>query len=192
MIQAIIFDCFGVLAADGWLPFKRKYFSANQDLFQRAGDLNKQVDSGLADYQEFIEQVASLAGITPKEARYQIEQNPAHTEVFDYIKNDLKPKYKIGLLSNSGANWLPELFTSEQIKLFDAIALSYETGITKPDPRAYQIIAQRLAVDPVDCIFIDDQDRFCTSAQDAGMQAIVYQTLPHLQADLKKILAKQR
>lgn len=185
-----MFDCFGVLASDGWLPFKRKYFGHDTELFVQAGDLNKRVDAGLADYDDFIGEVATMAGISGAEARRQIDDNPPNPELFEYISNELKPNYKIGMLSNAGANWLPELFTSEQIGLFDAIALSYETGVIKPLPAAYHIIAERLGVRPEECVLIDDQERYCTAARDEGMQAVVYETVEQMQSDLKRILAK--
>jgi hypothetical protein len=46
MIRAIIFDCFGVLTTDAWLPFKNKYFAQNEVLMARASELNKQSDAG--------------------------------------------------------------------------------------------------------------------------------------------------
>jgi len=190
MIKAIIFDCFGVLAGDGWLPFKREHFGHNPELFEQAGDLNKQVDAGLADYDEFIAKVAKLAHVPEQEARTQIEDNPPHRQLFAYIATELKPSYKIGMLSNAGANWLSELFSAEQIALFDAFALSYETGVVKPEPRAYHIIAERLGIKPDECVLVDDQARYCVAARDAGMQAIEFKSFEQLRADLEKILAK--
>lgn len=189
MIRAIIFDCFGVLASDGWLPFKRKYFGHDKELFEQAGDLNKQVDAGLADYDDFIREVAKMAGLSEAVARQAIEDNPPHAELFEYIRSELKPKYKIGMLSNAGANWLPELFSAQQIALFDAIALSYETGVIKPESQAYHIIAERLGVGLNECVLIDDQERYCMAARDEGMQAIIYESLEQTRADLEKILA---
>lgn len=177
-----------MLAGDGWLPFKRKYFGRDQKLFERAGDLNKQVDAGLADYNEFLRQVAGLAGITYEDAYKQIEDNPPHEELFAYIATKLKPRYKLGMLSNAGDNWLAEMFSSEQIGLFDAVALSYETGVVKPDPRAYRIIAERLDVDPAECVFIDDQQRYCVAAEGEGMQAILFADFEQMKRDLEKIL----
>jgi epoxide hydrolase-like predicted phosphatase len=188
MIKAIIFDCFGVLASDGWLPFKRKYFGDDPALFEQAGDLNKQVDSGLADYNDFFTQLAELAHITPEAVREQIEQNPVNTELFDYIRDKLKPDYKLGILSNAGGNWLNDMFTDEQVALFDATTLSYEIGLTKPDPRVYQIAAQRLDVQPEECIFIDDQERYCAAAKELGMSAIIFTSTEQLIADLEAML----
>src|SRR5690348_2888052 len=62
MIKAIVFDCFGVLTSDGWLPFKKKYFGHDSALTEEATSLNKQVDAGLISYDDFVPAVAKLAG----------------------------------------------------------------------------------------------------------------------------------
>lgn len=188
MVKAIIFDCFGVLTSDGWLPFKKKHFGHSQELTQQATDLNKQVDSGFSDYQTFITDVAELARVPRKEAREAIEDNVADEELFSYIQKELKPRYKIGLLSNAGDNWLDELFSPEQVALFDAVALSYDTGVVKPGKKAYETIAERLGVELNECIFIDDQERYCTAARSYGMQAIVYSDVSQLKQELERLL----
>ena len=133
MIKAIVFDCFGVLASDGWLPYRKLHFSKNPILLEEAIALNKNVDAGISKYDDFIKQVAEMAGVSEEAARADIENNIPNEELFDYIKSDLKPRYKIGMLSNAAENWLDEMFTNEQVELFDATALSYEIGFIKPD-----------------------------------------------------------
>jgi len=185
--QALIFDCFGVLCSDGWLPFKRKHFGHDEVLLQEAGDFNKQVDAGMAEYGDFIAWLSEKSGQSAIDVRQQLEANPPDEELFKVIK-EYKPTYKLGILSNAGVNWLPEIFSPDQLSLFDATALSYETGLSKPNGRAYQLIAQRLGVLPEQCIFIDDQPSFVTAAHDEGMQAIVYQSAEQLARDLAQIL----
>jgi HAD superfamily hydrolase (TIGR01509 family) len=187
MIRAIIFDCFGVLTTDAWLPFKEKYFSDNEELFRLATDLNKQADSGLIGYDDFVRGVADLAGISFTDARKTINNNVPNAPLFKHIAQ-LKPKYKLGILSNASGNWLPDLFAAEQLAAFDATALSYETGVTKPEPRAYETIATRLSAEPEECVFIDDQERFCTAAEDVGMRSVWYQSFDQMKSDLEKIL----
>lgn len=191
MIQAIIFDCFGVLTSDAWIPFKRRHFGHDPALEQQATDLNKQVDAGLADYDDFISGVAELAGMSASSARASIENNVANEELFEYIAGSLKPNYKLGLLSNAGANWLGELFSADQAGLFDAVCLSCDTGYVKPDERAYRDAARRLGVDPSACIFVDDQERYCTAARDTGMTAVVYHNFKQCRRDIDDILARQ-
>lgn len=187
MIKAIVFDCFGVLASDGWLPFRTRHFGENAELLEEATSLNKQVDAGLADYDDFIHAVAALADVTEATARQEIESNVPDAQLFEYIR-PLKAEYKIGMLSNAGANWLDKMFTPNQTALFDAVVLSYELGIVKPDARMYEAIASRLGVLPEECVFIDDQPRYLIGAQDIGMQTVLYENFEQFKTALEKLL----
>ena len=188
MIQAIVFDCFGVLTSDGWLPFKQKYFGDNSESFEEVSDLNKQAGAGMLSPREFIGRVAEKAGISPDQAVREIDASNVNSELFEYIRMELKPQYKIGMLSNAGSNQLEKLFTAEQVGLFDEIALSYEMGTVKPEVRAYETIADRLGVTPQEIVFIDDQERHCSGARGVGMKTIVYQDLQQMKRELQKIL----
>jgi HAD superfamily hydrolase (TIGR01509 family) len=183
MIRAIIFDCFGVLTTDGWLPFKQRCFGHNPALMTRASELNRMSDAGLMTYHEFVDEIASMAGLPAATVHHAIESNVANEPLFSYIR-ELAPHYTIGLLSNASADWLQHLFSPEQCALFKAVALSYETGFVKPDPRAYEIIAERLGLEVGECLLVDDQERFCTGAREAGMPAIWYKSVEQLKAEL--------
>lgn len=189
MIKAIIFDFFGVIASDGWLPFKNKYFGDNPELFEKASELNKQADSGLKNYDEFITEIAKMAGLNKEQVSDFIENNVSDEKLLEYIGNELKPKYKIGMLSNAGANWLDDIITKEQVALFDAVVLSYETGVVKPNPQAYKIIADKLSLRPEECIFIDDQERYAVGAEVVGMKTIVYKDFPQLKKEIDRLLS---
>lgn len=188
MIKAIVFDCFGVLATDGWLPFKRINFSKNPELFNRATELNREVDRGIISYDQFVKKIAQMAQVSEKLAHEQIDNNIPDQQLFKYIKKELKPHYKIGVLSNAAANWLGEIFTKEQNALFDAIALSYEVGAIKPEPKAYETIAKRLGVKTAECIFVDDQQRYCLGAEKVGMKSIGYAEFAPFKERLKQLL----
>ena len=188
MIKAVIFDCFGVLASDGWLPFKARYFEDDPSLSQQATLLSKEVDAGKANYDDFIRKVAQMAHLSEEQAREQIENNIPDEKLFAYIQ-ELKHKYQIGLLSNAGDNWLNEIFSPEQVSLFDAVALSYEIGAIKPDIRAYEVIAERLQVQLPECVFMDDQPKYVEGAKRAGMRALLYTNADQLKDDLPVLLA---
>jgi putative hydrolase of the HAD superfamily len=101
-----------------------------------------------------------------------VDGNGANEALFAYIQNELKPQYKIGLLSNVGSDILGDLFSDEQVALLDEKVLSYQIGAVKPDPLAYEATAMRLGVAIEECLFVDDLERFCTAAEEAGMKAI--------------------
>jgi len=188
---AIIFDCFGVLATDGWLPFRNKQFGEDKSLLLQADRLNKQMDTGFISYKKFVMEIAILAGVSEEVVDSNIDSNVPNEELLQYISKELKPNYKIGILSNAGANWLDTIFTTEQLSMFDAVMISYEAGVVKPEPLAYEIIAQRLDVPLGACVFIDDQERYCVGAQTVGMQAIKYTNFAQLKRDLTAILESE-
>jgi putative hydrolase of the HAD superfamily len=190
MIKAIIFDCFGVLVTEQWLAFKDEYFGVNTPAAAEAAELLHQTDAGLLDYNEFLEQLAQKTGLAAQEIDERLSQNAPNRPLFEYIEKQLKPHYKIGMLSNAASNWLSELFTTPQLKLLDAIALSFESGVAKPDERAYTAIADKLGVAAEECVFVDDQERHCAGARDTGMAAVLYKNVAQATADLEKILAK--
>lgn len=188
VIEAVVFDCYGVLATDGWLPFKCRYFGSDRRLLAQAGELNRLADSGQISQAVFFRQVAVLAGIKPAAARREIKQNRPNDELFAFIQSMLKPRYKIGLLSNAGADWLSRIFIPAQLKLFDAVALSFQTGFLKPAPEAYRDIADRLGVKPNKCLLIDDQERYCRGAEDGGMAAICFRSNSQIQQEMSSLL----
>lgn len=188
MVKAILFDCFGVLTSDGWIPFKRRHFAHDPQLNQQATDLNKQANAGFIDAAAFIKGIAELANVPQQQVRRVLENNVADEDLFEYIRTTLRPHYKLGMLSNAGANMLGDLFTTRQIDVFDEIALSFETGHVKPEQQAYEQLAGRLGVDPGDCIFVDDQERHCAGAEAAGMRAIVYKDFEQFKAQLEPLL----
>ncbi len=187
MIKAIIFDCFGVLATEAWLPFKAQYFGKDPVLFDQASQLANQANSGLIGYEEFIKSVAKLAGIDSTIVHQAMTCNVPNSELFDYIRG-LKTDYKIGFLSNIAGDRLGEIFTAEQLALLDVIALSYKTGLIKPQAEAYLGIARQLDVAAEDCVFVDDQERQVTGARQAGMRAILYQDFEQFRPALETIL----
>lgn len=189
MIKAIIFDCFGVLTKDWWREFCSTI--PKGPALDRAHELNHQYDAGLISLKEFADQVAEATGREHK----PIEDIFAHPEpeknlvLLNYIRG-LKPKYKIGMLSNVGTNWIRDYFLNgEESKLFDDFVLSFEVGVTKPNPKIFEIAAERLGVEPEEVVFTDDIDRYCVAAEAIGMKAIVYQDFNQFKAELEKLLS---
>ncbi|OGL34530.1 hypothetical protein A3F65_02715 [Candidatus Saccharibacteria bacterium RIFCSPHIGHO2_12_FULL_47_16b] len=188
MAKAIIFDCFGVLTKDWWREFCATL--PEGPVLEKAKELNHQYDAGLISLQDFVAAVHKITGRKPEpiEDIFVSPEPMKNTELLEYIKQ-LKPKYKIGIISNVGTNWIRDYFlTEEEQALFDDMVLSFEVGTTKPDPRIYEMAAERLGVKPEEVIFIDDLEPYCEAARGVGMQSIVYQDFVQLKTALQKIL----
>lgn len=176
MIRAVIFDCFGVLATGTWSEFCERHFADDETKRVLARDLNRASDGGYITDAEYYGELAMLAGIEPDEVARQLREGIVlNAELFGYVSR-LRPDYKIGLLSNVGSDWLYENFTEDQLALFDAKVLSHDSGYVKPDSRAYELIAERLGVQPEECVFVDDMEHNVAGAQAVGMQAVQHLT----------------
>jgi len=109
-------------------------------------------------------------------------------EVLDYIKHELKPKYKIGIVSNVMADYLYLILSKDDLKLFDDVVLSYKAGVAKPESEIYELALRNLGVKPEEAVFIDDQERFVEAAKAVGMKGIYFQDFNQMKRDLEKAL----
>jgi putative hydrolase of the HAD superfamily len=55
---------------------------------------------------------------------------------------------------------------------FDQMVDGRRDGVLKPDPHAYHLMAQRLGVEPSECVFIDDQPGNILGGETVGMQCV--------------------
>ena len=80
----------------------------------------------------------------------------------------------IGAVSNGTSLWRTFL---EQLGLepyFDAVAISCERGICKPEVELFLWVTERLEVDPEECIYVGDGDGGeMEAARDLGMRAVL-------------------
>jgi putative hydrolase of the HAD superfamily len=182
-LEAIIFDCFGVLYVD----YTEAYFARFPGLVSRLHQLNNACDHGLLKRQEFFESLSRITGDSSEVINEAFQhEHILNRAAIDYIQKELKPKYKIALLSNIGQGWIQDFFDEHQLhELFDAVVLSGVEGITKPDPEIYRRAAEQLGVVPEACIMVDDRAENCQGAEAAGMQSILYETYEQLRRDLQ-------
>ncbi len=65
-----------------------------------------------------------------------------------------KAGIRTGLVSNSwGTRRYDRVLLAD---LFDGIVISGEVGMRKPTPQMYEIGAQRIGLEPSECVFVDD------------------------------------
>ncbi len=75
-----------------------------------------------------------------------------------------------GLVSNSWS--IAHYDRRLLVELFDAVVISAEVGLHKPQPEIYLLAAERLQVEPAKCLFVDDLTENCEGAEAVGMTAI--------------------
>jgi putative hydrolase of the HAD superfamily len=83
-----------------------------------------------------------------------------------------RPQYKTSILSNADLTLEQRMAEAKLDRLFDDIISSAVVGLAKPDERIYRLAAERLQLQPEECVFIDDLDRNVDAARAVGMSAI--------------------
>jgi HAD superfamily hydrolase (TIGR01509 family) len=110
--------------------------------------------------------------------------------LLDYIR-ELRPAYKTAMLSNISVSGIHKRFSDEELhEHFDTVVVSGEIGYAKPEPEAYEIVAERLGLRRDECVFLDDKQEFCEAARAVGMEAIVYLDFEQARGELDILLAK--
>jgi epoxide hydrolase-like predicted phosphatase len=72
---------------------------------------------------------------------------------------------RTGLLSNADSLDVPG-------DLFDAVVLSGHVGVAKPDRRIFEFAAERLGLQPDECVFVDDLAAYVRAAVRTGMVGV--------------------
>ena len=114
-------------------------------------------------------------GMSPDEGMYAV------------LRGIRRAGFQTALLSNSWGRWS---YPREQFaELFDAVVISGDTGMRKPEERIFRHAAALLGLAPEQCVFIDDIDRNIAAAQAIGMTGIHHRELADTIARLSELLA---
>jgi putative hydrolase of the HAD superfamily len=95
---------------------------------------------------------------------------------------------RVGLLSNFSADLRTMLAQQDLLRCFDALAISAEIGIMKPDAAAYQAVLDMMQMEAHTCVFIDDVPANIAAAQAIGLHGIVFEDNPSCLAALTRLL----
>ena len=68
----------------------------------------------------------------------------------------------------------------------DGGIVSFQVGLTKPDPRVYQLFLERYGLRADECLFIDDTAENISAAQEMGFSALEFKNYEELLAELAR------
>lgn len=80
---------------------------------------------------------------------------------------------KVALLSNIAIDPRARLDELGLLQYLDVVVLSYEEGLTKPDPVLFERTLARLGVGPGECVMVGDSPLADGGASGAGIASIV-------------------
>jgi epoxide hydrolase-like predicted phosphatase len=193
--KALIVDFGGVLTTDIWSSFAdfceqrgldaeaaKRLFRENPE----AIELLRGLETGKVSQGDFEKRFAELLGTEPEGL---IEGLFAGLEPVEPMMELLEraPELGIptGLISNS---WVMDHYTEEIRELFDVVIISAEVGLHKPQPEIYRLAAERLGLEPEDCIFVDDLRENVEGAEAVGMTGVLHRDVDETIARVDELL----
>jgi 2-haloacid dehalogenase len=91
-------------------------------------------------------------------------------------------------LTNFSAETYPPTFERfEFLRWFRGVLVSGEVGLIKPDPRIFELLLGRYAIDPKRAVYIDDVAANADAARPFGIHAIHFTTPTTLRAELTEL-----
>lgn len=112
-----------------------------------------------------------------------------HDEVWALATDFRAAGGRTAFLSNSGTEVMARVRADRPLeRLFDAVVISCEVGLSKPDPRIYRLCLDRLGLDAADTLFVDDRADNIAGAAGVGLETLHFEgpgALARLQARLR-------
>lgn len=192
--KAVIFDLFGTLVGtflssthDLVLDKMAKALGVQDEAFAKLFDYDMRFDRETGKYstiEENIKRACNLLGKNPKPT----DIAKAAKSRFEFMERSLLPRkdaiqtinriktkgYVTGLISDCSPE-VPVLWPKTPFaKIIDVSVFSCEVGIKKPDQRIYQILCNKLAIEPGECLYIGDGDSSeLEGALEVGMEPVL-------------------
>jgi putative hydrolase of the HAD superfamily len=193
--KALLVDFGGVLTTDIWSSFAdfceqrgldpdaaKQLFRENDDALATLRGL----ETGDVEPAEFERRFAELLGTEPVGLIEGLFAGLQPVEpMLAALGRAAEFGIPTGLISNS---WVMDHYTDEIRELFDVVVISAEVGLHKPQPEIYLLAAERLGVDPKDCVFVDDLRENCTGAEAVGMTAVLHRNVEDTLTRLEELL----
>jgi putative hydrolase of the HAD superfamily len=90
----------------------------------------------------------------------------------DLLRQVRRAGLKTAMLSNS---WGISAYPADVLaELFDAVVISAEVGMRKPEERIFRHATGLLGLDPAECVFIDDIEANVQAAEALGMTGVLH------------------
>jgi len=115
--------------------------------------------------------VSELVGIIHKGA----EDQKSYAQTLKVLKNLKENGYKLGLISNTDDYSFKHLKNRYHLdKFFDAMLISYDTGIIKPAPEIFQLMIDKLGVGKDEVLMVGDSlEDDAIAAEQFGMKGVL-------------------
>ena len=203
-IEAVVFD-FGGVMTTSTMPMRvielAKEKGVDWEVFRRGFDAHRlDYDAGRITLAEMYGLIWGDAGLS-----VDAETNAAFMAADDrswcyrnertlaWMKSLKARGFRIGILTNMAPKFAREHFEgvfADFIAVADAMVISGDEGIVKPQREIYDLLRSRIGLPAESLLFVDDVERNVAGARAAGWRALRFETNDQVEADFERALAQ--
>jgi len=174
MIKAVLLDMYGVIVrqtGDDFVPYVQKTFPA-----LRAHEINTpwfKADAGEISSLD-VWRILGYTGDLEAVERTYLETLELMEGVKEFLQAVHGP-YKTAIISNDSSRW--SRYVRRKFDLdrhFDAVSISGDLKIRKPDERIFRLTLEKLGVPAGECLYVDDRAGNLHAAGKLGMQTVQF------------------
>jgi epoxide hydrolase-like predicted phosphatase len=201
-IQAVVFDIGNVLENNPRLGVQAKW---EKRLNLQPGEIDKRLHPvwragsfGTIPLDEVHQRIGEILKMDAADVSAFMEDiwteyvGTPNTALIDYLRS-LRPRYRTAILSNSfvGAREREEA-AYRFSEMVEFLIYSHEVNLMKPDPKIYALTCERLGLQPVEIVFVDDAEPNIIAAREFGMHGVLCKDAEQTIADLKNCLQSSK
>lgn len=162
---------YGFCAREGIDP---RAFAAVFHIEAGSRGLLPQLERGEISQAEFVDYLAPLLGVR---APGLLERMCADLELEPLVNTEIArlrdAGIRVAVLSNSVGSHPFDPYAAYHLpENFDAVVISDQVGMRKPEPEIFQLTADKLGLPPSACVFVDDVSGYLPAAAALGMGTI--------------------
>jgi putative hydrolase of the HAD superfamily len=151
----------------------------------RARELLAGLEVGSAGEAQFASGLAALLGVSAEGLIGRLLKVRPEETMIRAVRAVRRSGVRTGLISNS---WGLDGYPLERLgELFDAVIVSGQVGLRKPDPEIYRLGAREIGVEPADCVFVDDLPGNLAPAVALGMIGVHHADPARTTAELGRL-----
>jgi epoxide hydrolase-like predicted phosphatase len=145
------------------------------------------LETGRLSEAQFEPEFGALLGVDPDGLIDRMFRGMRPEEpMVDFVRQAKRDGIRTGLLSNS---WGKGRYDRAAFpELFDAVVISGEEGIRKPDPEIYALALERMALPAQDIVYVDDLPFNLKPAAALGMATVHHTDPAATLAELRALL----
>jgi len=132
------------------------------------------LERGVVSQAEFVTHLAATLGVNPDGLlERMVADLHLEPEVAAAVQRLRQRGVRVAVLSNSwGSHPFDPYRPFDLPQRFDAVVISDQVGLRKPEPAIFTLAADRLRLPPSACVFVDDVARYLPPAEELGMGTV--------------------